>query len=543
MSEDKSFWNLFCAPEEDRPAEPDASESSSFWDLFCKEPVPGALVEEEPPNCATAFNQAEIFWAMRNLPVEEAMKHFVVCGTTGSGKTIAIQLLLQSIAPRFRIGSPTPEQLIIFDAKCDTVPTLAALGLRPEDENVSILNPFDARSAVWSVSEAVQTPAMARALATLLVPEEKNSTAPYFSNAARELVYDVVLALNHVAGTDWTLRDLLCALESRENIAAVTGRCPRAGILAARILDDKQHSPGVLSTLATKLGPFEQVAALWNTCKSGRKFSIPDFLSRPGVLILGNDPVLRESFWPINAMLLKALANEILRRPNTRQPRHWFVLDEFRAMERVDCIHDLLNRGRSKGAAVLLGIQSVEGLLEIYGENGANDILSQCANKMFLRAGGPKTAEWIERVFNRVRQTESTISISDGHDGRSTTTQYAIHERSLFLASFFLDIPFPGRGRPYVAVCDVPFLRETLIVRRHSDELFSWLHQPGDNIHGVDARTDISGQSLVPWDPDEERRFCGESFDQNSAEVKPAAPDSEPSDDDDSWRTQIQLDP
>lgn len=543
MSEDKSFWNLFCEPEEDRPAEPNSSEPSSFWNLFCKETVTEASVEEEPSLCATTFNPEEIFWAMRNLPVEEAMKHFMVCGTTGSGKTIAIQLWLQSIAPRFRIGSPTPEQLIIFDAKCDAVPTLAALGLRPEDENVSILNPFDARSAVWNLSEAVQTPAMARALATLMVPEEKNSTAPYFSNAARELVYDVLLALNHVAGTNWTFRDLLCALESREHIAAITERLPRAGVLAARILDDKQHSPGVLSTLATKLGPFEQVAALWDTCKSGRKFSIPDFLSRPGVLILGNDPVLRESFWPINAMLLKALSNEILRRPNTRQPRHWFVLDEFRAMERVDCIHDLLNRGRSKGAAVLLGIQSVEGLLEVYGENGANDILSQCANKMFLRAGGPKTAEWIERFFNRVRQTESAVSISDGDNGRSTTTQYSIHERSLFMASFFLDIPFPGRGRPYVAVCDVPILGESLIVRRRSDEVFSWLRQPGDNVSGVDQRTDTSEQALVPWDPDEERRFCGESFGENSGESKPPAPDSKSPDDNDSWRMQIQLGP
>ena len=74
---------------------------------------------------------------------------------------------------------------------------------------------------------------------------------------------------------------------------------------------------------------------------------------------MDNDPVLKESIWPINALLLKALTQEILRGPNSSQPRHWFVLDEFRAMENVDCVHDLLNRGRSKGASVLLGIQSI----------------------------------------------------------------------------------------------------------------------------------------------------------------------------------------
>jgi hypothetical protein len=32
------------------------------------------------------------------------------------------------------------------------------------------------------------------------------------------------------------------------------------------------------------------------------------------VLVLGNDPVLRDSIWPINALLLEALTQEILRR-------------------------------------------------------------------------------------------------------------------------------------------------------------------------------------------------------------------------------------
>ena len=74
------------------------------------------------------------------------------------------------------------------------------------------------------------------------------------------------------------------------------------------------------------------MAALWHTNTAGRRFSIERFLAKPGVLIHGNDPVLRDSFWPTNALLLKSLTQEILRRPNTPGVRHWFVPDEFRAM-------------------------------------------------------------------------------------------------------------------------------------------------------------------------------------------------------------------
>lgn len=505
--ESPSFWSLFGQPKTD------ASPPSPLWELFASEEPP----PQAPVPCALGFDPGHVFWAMRNLPITEATKHFVICGATGSGKTVGIQLFLQSIAPRFRPEAKVPEQLILFDAKCDIVPLLAALGLGPGNSNVWILNPYDARSAVWNLGEATDTPVMARALAALLVPDERNSNAPYFSDAARELVYAVLLALNRIAKTEWTLRDLLCALESREHIQEVAAQDPRAQRLVERLLNDRHHSPGVLSTLATKVGPFEQVAALWHTNNSGRRFSIPDFLSRPGVLVLGNDPVLRESFWPINAILLKALTNEILRRPNTRLPRHWFILDEFRAMERVESIHDLLNRGRSKGAAVLLGLQSVEGLMEVYGENGANDILSQCAQKTFLRVGGPKTAEWAENFFGKVRRQETSVTETSGGE-RSTAKHTELQERSMFLASFFMDLPFTGPGQPYVAVCDLPHLGETLIVRRAFDEVIAWCHsQEGSwllceedivNLAGFvrDLRRTDSAVSTYLWE-----RLCQET--------------------------------
>ena len=378
---DRSFWEIFAEPPaatkegtaKEGTAKTDTAKTDrSFWNVFADPHVPAATDEAQPPkSSAHDFNEEAVFWALRDLPVTEAVKHFLICGMIGSGKTTAIQLFLQSIAPRFKASRATPEQLIVFDAKCDMVPRLAGMGLyhepknqvseQPESENFWILNPYDVRSAVWHVADAVQTPAMARHLATLMVPEERHSTAPYFTDGARELVYIVVIALNHIAGTDWTFRDLLCALDCRKHIEQVCRQQPRTKVLAERIVKDEKHSPGVLSTLATKLGRFEQVAALWHTNSTKRRFSIPEFLKQPGVLVLGNDPVLRDSFWPINGLLLKSLTQEILRGAETLRPRHWFVLDEFRALQRADYIHDLLNQGRSKGASVVLGIQSVEG--------------------------------------------------------------------------------------------------------------------------------------------------------------------------------------
>ena len=129
----RDFFGLF-SQGSDEP-----SIASPLWKLTASKPRRKAAV----PPCAIQFDEDSIFWAMRNLPAEEATKHLLACGMTGSGKSIAIQLFLQSIAPRFRVGAPRPEQLILFDGKCDAVSMLASLGIRPEHSNVWILTQIE----------------------------------------------------------------------------------------------------------------------------------------------------------------------------------------------------------------------------------------------------------------------------------------------------------------------------------------------------------------------------------------------------------------
>jgi hypothetical protein len=486
--------------------------AASFWDFLADQ----ESVNEKPLNLLPAqkeaFDENSFFWAMRNLPVTEATKHFLICGCSGSGKTVTIRLFLQSIAPRFQQNWKKNEQLILFDAKNDANDVLKAMGIDPAAPHVWILNPVDPNSAVWNIAETVQSPTMARHFATLLVPEERNSNTPYFADGARELVYAVLLGFIAVAGLKWTLRDLLCALESQDRIKAVASQDPRAQILVARILEDDRHSAGILSTLGTKLGRFEQVAALWHAqgAKAARSFCIRKFLEHPGVLVLGNDPVLRDSFWPITAMLLKALTQEILREPETLEPRHWFVLDEFRAMERVQCIHDLLNLGRSKGASVLIGLQSIDGLLELYGQNGANDLLTQCASKTFLRAGGPATAKWAETFFGTVRTKEIVVTESSQGFTTNTSKQHTIAERAVLIASYFMNLPLPRRGGDYTAVCDVPCLERFFIVNRPFDEVLSWRWKAPKSVDSPSHRRGPSpaDEILKPWTDAETASFC-----------------------------------
>jgi hypothetical protein len=324
------------------------------------------------------------------------------------------------------------------------------------------------------------------------------------------LAYSVILGLNWKKGKLWSLRDLLCALDSREHISAVAAHHPEGASICAAILNDQKHSPGVIASLATKVKQFSQVAALWASNPKARQFNIQTFLSRPGILILGNDPVLNASLMPFNSLLLRAVTDQILRRDETLEPSTWFVLDEYFAVNRVDTDKstvDLLELGRSKGASVLIGIQSVAGMVEILGEAGANKMLGLCGHKMFLRAGEPQTGDWAERFFGKVRQVEATFSESWNKDGTSHSVQYSVQDRSLFTSAMFQNIPFPKQGANFYAISDVPSLGCSLISSRSFDQILSW-NPPPTAIKAVEPRTGTNEQTLWPWKPEEEISFC-----------------------------------
>jgi type IV secretory pathway TraG/TraD family ATPase VirD4 len=170
-------------------------------------------------------------------------------------------------------------------------------------------------------------------------------------------------------------------------------------------------------------------------------------------------------------------------------------------------IRDLLNMGRSKGVSVLIGIQSVEGIVDIYKQAATDDLLSQCAHKTFLRAGGPQTAEWAEKHFGKIRHMEQIYSESKSNNDSGWSVQYSLRERSLFLASTFLDLPFPEKGGSYRAICDVPAHGCVYIVQRPFDQLLAWVVKPASDVPKIDKRSDPKEQALKPWTIEEKLRF------------------------------------
>lgn len=477
-----------------------------------------------PDPCCVVPRPDAVFWGMENVSVRAARTHFVIVGTAGSGKTISIRLFLQSIAPR--VTPPHTERLILFDPKRDMLSVLAGIGFKEKD--IIILNPFDARSYAWDIAADIRHPAQAHYLGDLLIPEEPQSSAPYFWRAARQLTTATVTALIQTHPGKWSLRDLLCVLASKQRITTIIGKDLFAKHLAENFIKDERHIDATLSHIATNVGQLSLVAALWH--HNPKKISLLSSFDS-GVVVLADHPVFHLRVAPINALILQILSDQALSGPETEGQNAWFVLDEFRWMERIPGIGQLLNQGRSKGVSVVLGLQDLEGLKVVYREDGANEILSGCDNKSFLRISNPATSRWAQQNFEEKEETERDHSRTVGDHNSSKTEAEHIVTRPLYSSADFRNLLYPELG--YLeGIHDIPITGRVTKTTEVFSTVLSMLDPASpDTIQNEDPR-DANDQKFVPWTTEEESAFLSDGTPPNQDNplggLKPRKPPKKP---------------
>lgn len=91
-------------------------------------------------------------WLSIHVPPEKSVNHFLAVGTTGSGKTTILRLLMQGAIPNVGNGDC---RALVYDAKQDMVAILS--GMVPMDRIV-IMNPFDSRCARWDMAVDLDEP-------------------------------------------------------------------------------------------------------------------------------------------------------------------------------------------------------------------------------------------------------------------------------------------------------------------------------------------------------------------------------------------------
>lgn len=382
--------------------------------------------------------------AGRPLPRELETVHCLLVGSTGTGKTTAIEELLEGIRAR-------GDRAIVCDPNGSYLAQFAQTG----DQ---VLNPFDSRSPGWSLFNELRRDYDAERLARSVVPDGDGEGAAWH-HYAQVLLAEILRAL--LRNGENTSERLLhwATVASASALGVLLAGTPAAGLF------DENAAKALASTrfvLAAHLAPHGYV-------RPGG-FSLRDWLTtETGSLFLTWRADMQAALAPLLAAWVDVLANGVLSLPPQRERRLWLIVDEIAALGKLNSLESALTLGRKHGLCVVAGLQSTAQLDRIYGRDAAITLRSCFRNLLVLGIAktDPDTADVMscalgEREIVRAQQGSAT-----GSQGTSRSVNLQHEQERLVLPS---EIAGLANLTGYLALAgDVPVMRVRLTPRQRAN--------------------------------------------------------------------------
>lgn len=350
------------------------------------------------------------------IPVRAETTHFLVQGSTSSGKSQVFIQLMQSARDR-------NQRAIIIDPGGDYIRRF----FRPGDK---ILNPFDSRSEPWTPFSEMHNPFDAMRIAKSIAPDAEGGDAKTWSGYSQSLIASVLQRLWERGNA--TVSDLLYWLTAAP-VADLEELCkdmPAATLMTGEV---GKMFGGIRGDVGTKLLPF----IFLNQTAGSDAFSLTDWVENEGdswIFLTYKDNQLGV-LKPLLAAQLDVLICAVLSLPPSRIRRIWFFLDEFGSIGRVQSIEPLLTKSRKAGGAAVVGVQSFSQIIDVFNSNGAQTLLSCLSTWLVLRSSDPETGEMVSKFLGEQEVRRVTKTYSDSKNSGTTFSEHIVQKRTVMAAT------------------------------------------------------------------------------------------------------------
>ena len=432
------------------------------------------------------------------ISMERETNHFAIVGSPGGGKTTVIMPMAVQAAER-------GDKVILFDNKAYFTERLP--------QRFILIAPWDTRSVQWAVYKDCVSGAEARELAARLILESHD---PMWSNAARLVLTGLIVHLQQ-QGKPWGWRDLSVLLNLpieglQEIIETAYPEAWRSVEIASRT------TQSILITLASYMAQIHDMARVWGNAEGG--FSVTEWLrddydGARVIVMQGNKKFQEMQNSIVNGML--SMAGAHINSPamnDSTERRIWLFLDEAPQLKKADWIPDIVAVGRSKGVRVVLGIQDIAQLREIYGRDQAESWTSMIGTYIFTKIGGNDTARWISetigvREVERFEQSTNSSSFGSGNRNQQRTHSYRRAEDRVVKPDELQTLLGPTKkgvrgllhlGDKYEYLLVWPYVHDKYPVGRKAWEPSAWVSQPPPKAEkpSVEVPTELVDEGIAP---------------------------------------------
>jgi hypothetical protein len=365
----------------------------------------GALVADNPGQPSAPVKQnshgRHITLGGNAIALADEVKHFKLIGTTGTGKSTAIQEILHSALER-------GDRAVIADPDGGYLDQFYDSG-----RGDVVLNPFDKRSVKWDLFAEIKNAYDVDQLARSLIPDHEGADRSWRGYA--RTFFSAVTRQAHDGGVTELdeLYRLLVVADTSELRTLVKGTP------AQPFLDEHNSRmfDSIRSVTSSAVGAIEYIAR-----QDADRFSIREWVNRqsPGVLFIpykaGQIAALRSTIsgW-MRLAIFEAMDREERQDEGAEGDRRrlWFVIDELDALGQIDGLKDALARLRKFGGRCVLGFQSIAQVSSTYGQGDAHTIVENCGNTLILRCSaseGGGTARFASQLIGDREVLRTTVS-------------------------------------------------------------------------------------------------------------------------------------
>ena len=336
--------------------------------------------------------------------------HIIAIGGSGAGKTTVIEPIVHEAARR-------GDRLLIYDNKGEWTQKFDGL----------IFAPWDKRTVAWKISADLQNIADARNFAQALI---KDSSDPMWSNAARAILTAVLVYLIREKDT-WNLQDVLREIaKGYSHLRSIIYKyTPEAtGLVESEEITKTAQS--FLVVLSSYMSTVSDLAAAW---KGKKEISIRSWLltnkefknEKSRIIILqGNERYkqLEQSY--IQAIL--TVVGSTVSSPTMEESKErkiWFIFDEIAQVGKVPTLTKMLEVGRSKGIRMVLGMQNLSQIKEVYSEHTADNWSSNVGTWFLGKSQSPSTRKFLTELCEDQKIRKYMPSFSGGGAAGQTAEQ------------------------------------------------------------------------------------------------------------------------
>lgn len=395
-------------------------------EAFCKK----IRKEVKDPAAVVATDGGQLVFSANRM-----REHMSVFGASGTGKSQFLLAFLSSFFAHRQKGT----RVIIVDRKGEFYAHF-------REEGDIIYNPFDERSAKWSLFNELEIPeGFTRippdvwAIAKILFPPPKNAD-PFWQDAAAKVFCSAVVSCIREGKT--SNQDLVdfCHQDWEAVVKAMKALPP--GLDTGRIVSANPTTGG--SILSTAQNGVQKLSV----CPDG-DFSIRQWLhSGRGNLYLSSAGRNDSVFIPILSLMIDLIGREMKEMPDggAGGVRYLIVIDELAAYPAMKTLHYLVAEARSKGVAVVIATQTIQKMLKTYGGQDGKDIIANTKCKVLFKMGEEEDATYLSKTIGsaeiqRTQRSEnkSTSLFSDKAGGQSKSKQ--IVQETVFLPSDIMTLP------------------------------------------------------------------------------------------------------